>query len=75
MSKGLIIWAQSNCRSTMALYRELIKLVKVPVVVALWHYRAAGQSDIRTCIGFRDDEFSDVEMIPVGEDRSCDKNL
>lgn len=67
---GLIIWAQSNCRSTMALYREVIKLLDVPVVVALWHYRAVGQSDIRTCIGFRDDEFADIEMVPVGEDLS-----
>lgn len=66
--KGLIIWAQSNCRSTMALYREVIKLLDVPVVVALWHHRSEGQSDIRTCIGFRDDEFADIEMIPVGED-------
>lgn len=66
--KGMVIWAQSNCRSMMALYRAVAKTAKVPVVITLWHYKNDGcESDIRSKVGFRSDEFSDVEMIPVGE--------
>lgn len=66
--KGIVIWAQSNCRSMMALYRAMAKAAKVPVVITLWHYKNNGcELDIRSKVGFRSDEFSDIEMIPVGE--------
>lgn len=31
----LVIWAQSVCRSTMALYREMKRMAGVPVVVVV----------------------------------------
>ena len=66
--KGLVVWAQSSCRSTMALYRALENALGVPVVVAVWHYEMApGCKDIRQAVGFRADEFADVKTISVGE--------
>ena len=66
--KGLVIWSQSNCRSTMALYRELIRSLKVPALITLWHYKQCdGGKDIREQIGFSHDEFADLPMEPVGE--------
>ena len=67
--KGIIIWSQSNCRSTMALYRELIRVLNVPAVITLWHYnKTENYKDIREQIGFSHDEFSDLPIEPVGED-------
>lgn len=67
--KGLIIWAQSDCRSTMGLYDELIKQINVPVAVALWFYRPEGcSSDSRVRIGFSPKEFAHISMVPVGDD-------
>lgn len=66
--KGLVIWAQSNCRSTMALYRELIRQLNVPAVVTLWYYHTyEGEIDNREEVGFRNDEFADVPTVNVGE--------
>ena len=66
--KGVIIWAQSDCRSTMGLYESLIKLLDIPVVVALWFFLKdkAGQ-DNRTAIGFCHDEFRHIPTVRVGE--------
>ena len=67
--KGLIIWAQSDCRSTMGLYDGLIKLIEVPVVVALWFYRKTeAYVDNRMEVGFSNKEFAQIPMMPVGED-------
>lgn len=67
--KGLVIWAQSACRSQMALYRALEKVLGVPVEVAVWYYRKDPRcEDNRTVLGFRDDEFSDMIIYPVGDD-------
>lgn len=67
--KGLIIWAQSSCRSVMAFYRELGKAFNVPIVVALWYYKShEGEISNRAAIGFEDSEFSDMDMVPIGED-------
>ena len=66
---GIVIWSQSNCRSTMALYRELIRELKVPALITLWHYnKCESDKDIREQIGFSHDEFSDLPIDPVGED-------
>ena len=66
---GIVIWSQSNCRSTMALYRELIRELNVPSLITLWHYnKCEGDRDIREQVGFSHDEFSDLPMEPVGED-------
>lgn len=67
--KGLLIWAQSDCRSTMGLYEQLIKQLGLPVAVALWFYRKSETYvDNRMEIGFSEKEFAHVPMIPVGED-------
>lgn len=67
--KGLVIWSQSNCRSTMALYREIIRELKVPSLITLWHYKKCDDDrDIREQVGFTHDEFSDLPIMPVGED-------
>jgi len=67
--KGIVIWSQSNCRSTMAVYREMIRALKVPALITLWHYnKCKSDKDIREQIGFSHDEFSDLPIEPVGED-------
>lgn len=69
--KGIVIWSQSNCRSTMALYREWLRLLDAPALITLWYYhKCADEKDIRERIGFSHDEFSDLPMMPVGEDLS-----
>ena len=67
--KGLIVWAYSNCRSVMAFYRALAAEWNVPLMVCLLHYEE-GQTMLvdRVQVGFRADEFDDVEMICVGND-------
>ena len=66
---GIVIWSQSNCRSTMALYRELIRELNASALITLWHYnKCEGDRDIREQIGFSHDEFSDLPIEPVGED-------
>lgn len=66
--KGLVIWSQSACRSTMGLYRALGKVLGIPVVVPVWFYkRTKDYVDNRNAVGFCDDEFADMETIPVGE--------
>ena len=67
--KGLVIWAQSNCRSAMAFYRELVRALDVPFVVCLHFYQKNKSClDNRAQVGFRSDEFNDLEMLPIGED-------
>ena len=63
--KGLIIWAQSDCRSMMGLYRAIIGTLNIPVVVVIRDYKAEGQ---RQKVGFRHEEFSDFNMTIIGED-------
>lgn len=66
--RGVVIWAQSNCRSTMALYRGIIHELDVPSLITLWHYKKCeSDKDIREQIGFTHDEFSDLPIEPVGE--------
>lgn len=67
--KGLLVWAQSSCRSQMALYRELGRAFGIPVEVAVWFYRKdQSQIDNRTALGFCDNEFQDMKILKVGED-------
>jgi len=72
--KGIVIWAQSSCRSVMDFYREFGKALGVPVCVAVWYYKkSANEKDNRNAVGFEDSEFSDMDIVPVGED--FDKGL
>lgn len=66
--KGIIFWACSNCRSTIAFYREFAKQLNVPMVVAIWFTKNGGTCAVRSELGFRTDEFDGIEMIAVGED-------
>lgn len=69
--RGLIVWASSNCRSMTGLYHELKEALGVDVVVALWRYKkCAGEVTAREALGFDSNEFSDLKMVPVGEDWS-----
>ena len=73
--KGLIIWAQSNCRSMMGVYVALKNAADYPVVIALWHYPEEGSLNLRNKVGFKSDEFGGVEMIPVGENWEAGKKI
>ena len=64
---GIIFWACSNCRSTMAFYRAIATQLDVPMVVAIW-FTKTGTCAVRSELGFRSDEFTDIELIAVGED-------
>lgn len=66
---GIVIWAHSECRSTMALYREIRAMAGVPVIITLWHYADyQDRTDARSCAGFRPDEFADLNPLPIGDD-------
>lgn len=68
---GLIIWAYSNCRSTMALYRSVQRLAKCPVKIVLSKAdKNCVIPDIRKKVGFREDEFKDVDFICLNNDFS-----
>lgn len=71
--KGLLVWACSNCRSTMAFYKELARQLQVPMIVAIWFTNRGGTCAVRSELGFRSDEFKDIKMVMVGED--YDKGL
>lgn len=62
--KGLVIWACSYCRSTLGLYRELIRQLNVPAEIALWK---CGENAGRTAVGFCATEFDDLPIVDVGE--------
>lgn len=69
---GLVIWAQSDCRSMMGVYTALVRELKCSVVIALWFFRRTeDQVTNRNCIGLRDDEFSEIPAVHVGEDRAA----
>lgn len=61
---GLVIWACSYCRSTLGLYRELIRQLNVPAEIALWK---CGENAGRTAVGFCATEFDDLPIVDVGE--------
>ena len=72
--KGIVIWAQSICRSVMGLYVEALKQADCPVKITLYHCDRCSEN-MRSEIGLRNDEFSDVEMIPVGNDLQKGMNV
>ena len=63
--KGLVIWAQSDCRSMMGLYRSIISQLGCPVKVVVRDYKARSQ---RQEVGFAHEEFSDIKFSIVGDD-------
>lgn len=74
--REIVIWAHSECRSTMALFREVARQSGVPVTVALWkHGNADDVRALRESQGQRPGEFADLGAIPVGEDLSRGRSL
>lgn len=67
--KKIVIWAHSECRSTMSLFREVKRQAGVPVAIALWKH---GDGDdirqLRESAGQCAGEYSDLKLVPVGED-------
>lgn len=74
--KELVIWAHSECRSTMSLYREVKRQAGMPVTIALWKY---GESDdvrkSRETTGQCAGEYADLDLVPIGEDLVRGQNL
>ena len=67
--KGLVIWAHSDCRSMMGLYRAIKAQLSCPIVMASWMRQDSnGCVSARRELGFSKEEFSDIKMIHVGED-------
>ena len=64
---GLAIWAQIKCRSVMELYRQMAQALEVPLIVPIWHEKPLG-ADIRKNVGFKNDEFSDISSVTIGDD-------
>ena len=59
--RGIVIWAQSVCRSTMALYREVKRQAGVPVTVVVRHSECGECArQMREAQGQGADEFADV---------------
>ena len=73
---GLVIWTHSDCRSMMGVYRAIIEQLDTHVVMASWSIQD-GENKIssRRRLGFNRDEFSDIELIPVGENWEKGKEL
>lgn len=67
--KGLIIWANSNCRSTTALYLAVQRQAESPVRIVLPEgNEGCAIPQLRKRAGFREDEFADVEMTAINGD-------
>ena len=68
----LVIWAQSVCRSTMALYREMKRMAGVPVtVVVRKNERGEWARQLREAQGQGCGEFADVvDLEWDGEEQS-----
>lgn len=66
--KGVIIWAQSNCRSALVLYNELVHRFNVPSLITVWMFPDGKKQDCNRALqGFSGDEFAEVNVVPVGE--------
>lgn len=64
MIKGIQIWANSNCRSVLAFYREIGKCCGVPIKICL----ARVELGTREGLGWSVTEFDDLEIIAIGDD-------
>ena len=72
----IVIWAHSECRSTMSLYREVKKQAGVPVTIALWQHGFAAEIKAkRETDGQAEGEYDDLAPVPVGEDLAHGEEL
>lgn len=65
--KGLIIWAQSNCRSTLAFYLEITKAYGIPAKINIVYESSL---KIREKVGFKKDEFKDSRICYLEGDKN-----
>lgn len=65
--KGLIIWAQSNCRSTLAFYLELARSFGIPAKINIVYESSL---KIREKVGFKKDEFKDSRIYYLEGDKN-----
>jgi len=56
--KGLAVWANSHCRSTLSFYRELSRSFGVPLRILLYKKGNA----LRMNVGFTESEFQDLDI-------------
>lgn len=61
---GILVWAHSYCRSTLAFYEGLAKAFDAPLRVLVW---IRGTSN-RTAVGHSDDEFAHLDARFVDDD-------
>lgn len=69
--KGILIWGHSYCRSTLAFYRGLGLAFSVPIKILIWKINA----QLRTNVGFTEDEFSDMDITFVGDDYTLARGI
>lgn len=69
--KGIIFWAHSYCRSVLGFYKGLGEAWNVPIKVFIWKKNAK----LRTKIGFKEDEFSDLDITFIGNDYELALNI
>lgn len=74
--KEIVIWAHSECRSTMSLFREVKRQAGVPVTIALWQYDDTAEIRAkREAAGQTEGEYDDLAPVPVGEDLARGEEL
>lgn len=61
---GILLWAHSYCRSTLAFYEGLAKAFGVPLKVLFWRR----DTSIRTSVGHSDDEFFHLDTQFIEDD-------
>ena len=67
--REIVIWAHSECRSTMSLFREVHRLSPVPVKIVLWkHGDCDDVRSRREACGQSPDEYSDLAAEGIGDD-------
>lgn len=65
MSGKIIFWAHSYCRSTLKFYSELARVIGRQCVIYTW----IESLDLRTDVGFSNNEFDSIEIKHIGDDR------
>lgn len=73
--KGIVLWAYSECRSTMATYEALCKVSGVRTRMVVLHGRPGEGVAIRVRAGFRANEFADVEKTYIEDDFNKGKSV
>lgn len=62
--KGLVIWAHSYCRSTLAFYKELGTQFNVPFEIYILH----NDYSLRKKVGFSEKEFENLNIHFIGDE-------